>query len=215
MLQDHRGVFIYFFFSPSSSPSLNACTTLQSQQPACKCFVSLMKALMAMSDIGKQINKVNKSAMWELLSINTVHSWEWEEIAYNIADNESFYIRSKIEKLHIAASMSPSTDSMQAIWFVCLASIVFTAELFHHKHRACSLVGVTLTSGSCFSSQPLLWDCVQQKMGQAVNYHKCSGKWHFIGRSLSPIMCLLRNSQSVNVQIANPPRAQLLTECCQ
>lgn len=64
MLQDHRGVFPFFlFFSHSSSSSLNACTTLQSQQPGCKCFVSLMKAMMFMSDLGKQINKVNKSAM--------------------------------------------------------------------------------------------------------------------------------------------------------
>lgn len=38
------------------------------------------------------------------------------------------------------------------------------------------VVSVMLTSGLCFSSQPLLWDRVQQKMGQAVNYHKCSGK---------------------------------------
>lgn len=61
MLQDHRGVF-FFFFLILHLP-LNACTTLQSQQPGCKCFVSLMKAMMVMSDIGKQINKVNKSAM--------------------------------------------------------------------------------------------------------------------------------------------------------
>lgn len=47
-----------------------------------------MKAMMVMSDIGKQINKVNKSAMWELLSINIVHSREWEEIACNITANE-------------------------------------------------------------------------------------------------------------------------------
>lgn len=37
---------------------------------------------------GGEINKVNKSAMWKLLSINTVHSVEWEEIACNITANE-------------------------------------------------------------------------------------------------------------------------------
>lgn len=55
-----------------------------------------------------------------------------------------------------------------SVWF-WLAPSVLAAEL---SGPACQL----LTSGLSFSSQPLLWDRVQQKMGQAVNYHKCSGK---------------------------------------
>lgn len=127
-----------------------------------------------------------------------------------------------------------TTGPSQIVWLVStlhleykgLLPLTIEFESFIHSHhcwsilqsnkyRTFSLVNVTMSSGSCFSSQPVFWDCVQQKMRQAVNYHTCSGKWHFIGRSLSPIMCLLRNSQSVNVQIANPPRAQLLTGCCQ
>lgn len=55
--------FFLLFFPLSSTSSLNAYATLQSQQQGYKCFVSLMKGMMVMSDIGKQINKVNKSAM--------------------------------------------------------------------------------------------------------------------------------------------------------
>lgn len=53
-----------------------------------KRFVSLMKAMMPVSDTGKPINKVNKSVVWELLSINVVHSREWEDGAGDITANE-------------------------------------------------------------------------------------------------------------------------------
>lgn len=55
---------------------------------SCKRFVSLMKAMTLVSDTGKPINKVNKSVVWELLSINIVHSREWEDGAGDITANE-------------------------------------------------------------------------------------------------------------------------------
>lgn len=94
----------------------------------------------------------------------------------NVTEGQSFPM------LHIASSLFPSIDSIAANWFVCLASIVIAdGRCWDISPRFKYFIIIfscqcDTSSGSCCSSQPLLWDCVQQKMGQAVNYHKCSGK---------------------------------------
>lgn len=68
--------------------------------------------------------------------------------------------------------MSLAIDSIPANWFVCLESIVISAAV----SPRCEYFIIILPCHCDTNPQTLVWDCVQQKMGQAVNYHKCFGK---------------------------------------
>lgn len=85
--------------------------------------------------------------------------------------------------LHIAPLRVPRLwIPMRLVWFVCLFVCLprFSVELPVPSYLALSALSRRRNTRQRFmlllAAVPLHWDRVQQKMGQAVNYHKRSGK---------------------------------------